>query len=231
MTLPRLSLLPAIKRGRHRQSDASAEVADAALRARRPQVLARCRNMCAGCRYVARNPAHLDVHHLDDDHHNNEEENLVAACHTCHPCQHVGELSSRTDHWAQGLGLRSGLAHIPEIGPADLNLLMRAIGAALLDEQARGDAHAIYDEIMARTEVTRHRLGAWKAADIAAAMAQLSDEQYAHRARVLEQERLVFSAQVLRSVGQEFLRDYPTLPVSAWSSVSTGADNTGQPAR
>jgi hypothetical protein len=100
---------------------------------------------------------------------------------------------------------------------------MRAIGAALLDEQSRADALHIYEEIMERTEVTEQRLGAWKAADFAAAMAQLSDEQYRYRHKVLQPERLVFSQKVLEVVGREFVADYPSLPVSAWPTVAARA--------
>jgi len=217
-----LSLLPAIKRRRARQSDARADVADAALRARRPSVLARHRNVCAGCGYPAKDPSHLDVHHRDDDHHNNEDSNLVAACHTCHPYQHIGEVSVRADAWAEGLGKKSGLAHVPEIEPSDLNLLLRAIGAAMLEESTRSDAIEIYEEIMGRTDVTSARLGAWKAADFAAAMAQLNDEQYQHRGKALKGERLVFSEKVLEVVGREFVKDYPSLPVASWPLVAGG---------
>ena len=215
-----LALIPAITRRRARHSDARAEVADAALRARRPSVLARHRHVCAGCGYAAKNASHLDVHHLDDDHHNNDDSNLVAACHTCHPYQHIGEVSVRADHWASGLGKRSGFAHVPEIEARDMNLLLRAVGAAMLDDASRGDALEIYEELMARTEVSEQRLGAWKAADFAAAMAQLTDEQYRHRNRALAGERLVFSQKVLEVVGREFVKDYPSLPVASWAQVA-----------
>lgn len=220
MSTPRLSLVPGIKRGVARQDDARAEVADAALRARRPAVLARYRHQCAACGYGAKNAAHLDVHHLNDNHADNDESNLVAACHVCHPYQHVGEVAVRADAWAEGLGKKSGLAHVPELQPADLNLLLRAVGAAMLEPSTRDDAIEIYEEIMSRTEVTRTRLGAWKAADFAAAMAQLTDEQYAHRHKVLEPERLVFSEKVMEAIGREFVADYPSLPVAAWPAVA-----------
>lgn len=216
----KLNLLPAIKRRRSRSMDASAEVADAALRARRPGVLARSRNTCAACGYQVRQEAHLDIHHLDDDHANNDESNLVAACHTCHPYQHIGEMAARADQWAQGLGAKTGLAHIPEISAADLNLLLRAIGAAMLDPEAREQAQQIYEELMTRTELTEQRLGAWKAQDFAAAMAQLTPEQYEHRHRVLGEERLMFSPKILEFLGEEFRKDYASLPTAAWADVA-----------
>jgi intracellular multiplication protein IcmJ len=220
MALPRLTLVPGIKRGLARRDDARAEVADAALRARRPAVLQRYRNQCAGCGYTAKVTAHLDVHHLNDNHADNDDANLVAACHVCHPYQHVGEVSVRADAWAEGLGKKSGLAHLPELQPRDLNLLLRAVGAAMLDPSTRDDALEIYEELMSRTDVTSVRLGAWKAADFAAAMAQLNDEQYAHRHKVLEPERLVFSERVMEAIGREFVADYPSLPVAAWPAVA-----------
>jgi intracellular multiplication protein IcmJ len=220
MALPPLTLVPGIKRGLARRDDARAEVADAALRARRPAVLQRFRNQCAGCGYTAKVAAHLDVHHLNDNHADNDDANLVAACHVCHPYQHVGEVSVRADAWAEGLGKKSGLAHLPELQARDLNLLLRAVGAAMLDPATREDATEIYEELMARTEVTSTRLGAWKAADFAAAMAQLTDEQYAHRSKVLEPERLVFSERVMEAIGREFVADYPSLPVAAWPAVA-----------
>jgi intracellular multiplication protein IcmJ len=220
MALPRLTLVPGIKRGLARRDDARAEVADAALRARRPAVLERHRHQCAGCGYTAKVAAHLDVHHLNDNHADNDDANLVAACHVCHPYQHVGEVSVRADAWAEGLGKKSGLAHLPELQARDLNLLLRAVGAAMLDPSTREEATEIYEELMARTEVTSTRLGAWKAADFAAAMAQLTDEQYAHRNKVLEPERLVFSERVMEAIGREFVADYPSLPVAAWPAVA-----------
>jgi hypothetical protein len=234
MSAARLELLPAIKRRRARQLDARADVADAALKARRPSVLARHRNTCAACGYAAKEASHLDVHHLDDDHANNDEANLVAACHTCHPYQHIGEVAVRADAWAEGLGKKSGLAHVPELSARDMNLLLRAVGAAMLDPQARDDAQEIYEELMNRTDVTQRRLGAWKAADFAAAMAQLTDEQYRYRHKVLATERLVFSQKVLEVIGREFTRDYPSLPVAAWPAVASGvagsASSSGAPA-
>jgi hypothetical protein len=166
---------------------------------------------------------------LDDDHANNDEANLVAACHACHPYQHVGEVAVRADQWAEGLGKKSGLAHLPEIKASDLNLLLRAIGAALIDPQTRAEAREIYEELMSRTDQTQQRFGAWKAADFAAAMAQLTPEEYLHRHKVLEAERLVFSEKVLEVLGREFAKDYPSLPVTSWSAVAAGAGVGGKP--
>lgn len=222
MSLVRLPLLPAIKRKLTRSKDAKADVADAALKAKRPGVLARYKTTCAACRYVAKDPKHLDVHHVDDDHQNNDDANLAAACHTCHPYQHIGEVSRRPEAFAESMGRKTLLAWIPEVSAADMNLLQRAIGAALQDEEAKDEAQQILEILLDRSEATKEMYGTWHAADFAAAMAQLTHEQYAARADALDGLRLMFSEGLLKRLGQEFMSDYPSLSVSNWPQVAQG---------
>lgn len=217
-----LKLLPGIKRRLTRQQDARSEVADAGLRAKRPGVLARHRMTCAGCRYVTKNAQHLDVHHFDDDHQNNDDDNLVAACHACHPYQHIGEVSVRTDQWAESIGRQTILAHIPELGAADVSLLQRAIGAAMLDDSTEDEATEILNVLLERSEATKEMFGTWFARDFAGAMSVLTTQQYADREEAIKAERLMFSEGLLRKLGKEFMTDYPSRPVSTWSQVTQG---------
>ena len=216
-----LRLLPGIKRRLTRRNDASSDAADAGLRAKRPGVLAKHRYICQGCLYTARVAQHLDVHHFDDDHHNNDDANLAPACHTCHPYQHIGELSVRADEWGEGLGKKSTLATIPEVDAVDMNLLQRALGAALLDPAEAEIAEQIHVELLRRADFTREcAFGTSAPRDFAAAMAQLNPEQYEAREEVLGDQRLLFSKGVLERLGREFKADYPSLPVSTWDAIA-----------
>lgn len=215
-----LPLILGIKRKRARQSDAQADAADAALKAKRPGVLNRQRNTCQGCGYVGKQAVHLDVHHVDDDHQNNADENLALACHTCHPYQHIGELAKRTDAFGEGLGEQTRIATVPEISASDLNLLMRAMGVALNDPEEAKVAKRVLEVLARRMTVTKHTFGTYLPKDFAAGMAQLEHDQYMARSDVLRDQRLVFRDVLLQKFGTEFAADHPTLPLKAWSSVS-----------
>lgn len=218
-----LSLVLSIKRGVFRSKDSGSEMADQVLRSKRPGVLSRHRMTCRACGYKVRVAGHLDVHHLDDDHANNDDDNLAALCHTCHPVNHIGEISHRSE-FAEGLGAKTLLAYVPEIEPSDMGLLQRAIGAALHDPALRDQARAIQQELLARSDITREMFGTWHAKDFAGALAQLTPAQYALRAEVLQGQRLMFNEPVLRHLGKELYDDYPSLPPGSWPQATQGLD-------
>lgn len=223
-----LKLVIGIKRLRFRENDPRRSRADAEFAAKRPGVLASQAYTCAGCSYISKVSSHLDVHHLDDDHHNNEPANLVAACHTCHPYQHVGELVRRTDVRGEGLGNVTLLASIPEVDAANMNLLQRALGVALLDEREAPFAKRIIERLAERANLVEEEFGSFRPADVAAGMATLNDAQYGARVDVVDDIRLLFNADTLKMLGQEMVKDCPALPVKVWkdaaSSLQRGSD-------
>lgn len=224
-----LSLLIGIKRSIFRANDPRRARSDAEFRARRPAALERHQHKCGGCGYESKQKGHLDVHHLDDNHDNNGEDNLVPACHTCHPYQHVGELARRTptepggvEVGGEGLGRMSLLALIPELEPADLNLLQRAIGVALLDPATKPLAEKMVTRLSSRASWAQAEFGSFKPADFAAAMGRLNDEEYAFRSEAVADLRLVFAAEHLTKLGRQFLSDNPSMPLSSWPMVAAG---------
>jgi len=219
-----LSLILGIKRLRFREGDPRRARADAEFSAKRSGVLSRHQYTCQGCRYVSRESAHLDVHHLDDNHHNNDDANLAPACHTCHPYQHVGELVRRTDVAGEGLGKATLIAAIPEIGPADLNLLQRAIGSALLDEAEAPIARQMVERLAERATWVKAEFGTFKPADFAGAFAALTDEQYAARRDAVDDLRLLFNEDTLMRLGREMARDCPAMPLATWPDVARGVE-------
>jgi intracellular multiplication protein IcmJ len=215
-----LRLIPGIKRTRFRANDPRSGKADAEFAAKRPNVLARHKLTCQGCGYVSKVARALDVHHLDDNHHNNGDDNLVPACHLCHPYQHVGELARRSvDVVGEGLGELTRIASVPEIGARDLNLLMRAIGAALLDDAEKPIAKRILKVLMDRSEWTQAEFGSSLPRDLSAAMNALSDAEYAAREDAMADQRVVFGVAHLKRVGQQLAQDYPSMPLKSWQGV------------
>lgn len=214
-------LLLGIKRRVFRDNDAKASRADAEFRALRPGALAQQQYRCVFCGYRSSEkfPGHQDLHHLDDDHQNNAPDNLLVACQTCHPYHHVGEVARRDGRPAEGLGAKTMLAVIPEVSPADLNLLQRAIGAALKNEDERPVAEEIIRAFAGRCDVTKDEFGTYDPASFAAAMAELSEAEYAHRGDAIADLRLLFKASLLNKVGEQFLLDNPGMGVERWASV------------
>lgn len=227
-----LKLLLGVKRLRFRANDSRSGKADAEFKAKRKPALARQGYKCAGCGYKSSDKfSHLDLHHADDNHHNNEETNLLVACHTCHPYQHVGELVRRTDVPAEGLGKRTKIASVPELSAVDLNLLQRAIGAALKDPAEAAYASKMMQVLEGRQLYVKADFGTCSPADFAAAMFQLSAEEYAHRGDAIEDLRLLFNEDVLKIIGSEFLLDNPSMPVERWPSVAKSVESRKVPGR
>jgi hypothetical protein len=229
-----LQLLLGVKRRLNRKDDANHQKADAEFSAKRKGILEAHRFICQGCGYeskpdaAAKKAPNLDVHHLDDDHHNNQDSNLCPACHTCHPYQHVGELSYRTDARAAGaptseaLGRFTRIAFIPEISPADLNLLQRVIGYALNDPKEAEMAKKMIGHLADRAFVTKRVYGTFMPADFAGAMSMLTNDEYAQRDDAIADLRLLFNEKTLLSLGSEMMKDYPTMPISSWPSIGHG---------
>lgn len=217
-----LSLVLGIKRSLFREDDPRRAKADAEFKAKRPLILAKHNYACQGCLYESKQGAHMDVHHRDDDHKNNDEANLAPACHTCHPYQHVGELVRRVDIGGEGLGRSTLIAAIPEISALDLNLLQRAIGVALLDEQEAPMARRMIEHLAERAIWVKAEFGTFKPADFAAAMAALKPDEYAGRGDAIKDLRLLFNEDTTKKLGREMAVDYPTMPLSSWTEVSNG---------
>jgi intracellular multiplication protein IcmJ len=223
-----LRLFIGIKRLRFRANDPRSKKADAEYLAKRPGVLARHKQTCAGCGYVSKVSRALDVHHLDDNHHNNEETNLVPACHLCHPYQHVGELGRRVGIGGEGLGKNSFVATIPEISARDLNLLQRAVGAALQDEKEVEIARKIMLAFLDRSKWTKSEFSSDSPRDFAAAMSMLTDAEYAARDDAVEDQRLVFQLPHLRVMGKQLMEDFPSMPLKSWQGVHDAAVAKGR---
>ena len=222
-----IKLLLSIKRLSFRVNDANSAEADRALGAKRRNILRQQQHICQGCGYTSKPSddklrSHLDVHHLDDDHHNNEDANLCVICHMCHPYQHVGEISHRSDSMAQTMGAKTAITAVPEIAPSDLNLLQRAIGVALLDPAEAEIAKGIYDALTKRSKPVERDFGSFKAADFAAAFAELfkrTPQDYDHREAYISDLRLRFSHDLLRQFGAEFVIDNKSVPISCWGEI------------
>jgi intracellular multiplication protein IcmJ len=212
-------LLLSVKRRVFRQNDAQAAIHDQAFKAKRTNALQRHKFTCAGCRYMSKASAHLDVHHLDDDHTNQADENLVAVCHICHNCQHIGEADAR---FAKGMAQprHTMIATIPEIAASDLNLLQRAIGVALMDEQEQAIALKVAGRLAARGAVTEGLFGSNATSSWAGAMASMTPEQFAARETVIAGERLLLHPEELKKLGREMMTDNPTLPLTKWANVA-----------
>lgn len=217
-----LSLILGIKRSRFREGDSRREKADAEFAAKRPAALMRHKFMCQACGYESKEPVNLDVHHFDDDHHNNADDNLLPACHTCHPYQHIGELVKRVGVKGEGLGAETLIATIPEISASDLNLLQRAIGVALLDEKEAPVAKEMIKILGDRAYWTKSEFGTYKPGDFAAAMWKLTDEEYGARDEVISDQRLLFNEKYLMELGREMVANYPSMPLSSWPDVAKG---------
>ena len=205
-----------------RDADPRRQRADAEFSAKRGGVLAKHNYTCQGCRYTSRESMHLDVHHVDDNHHNNDDANLVPACHTCHPYQHIGELVRRTDIGGEGLGKVTLVASIPEIDSVNLNLLQRALGVALLDPAEEPVARQIIEHLGERANWVKAEFGSYRPADFAACFSRLSDVEYVNRVSVIDDLRVLFNVETLKKIGREMALDCPALPVAVWGDVVVG---------
>lgn len=232
-----LKLLLSIKRSIFRKDDNASHKADQAFRAKRQNILTQQGYTCQGCGYISKASApgsagpahkcHFDVHHRDDNHANNEDSNLATACHMCHSYQHVGHTGLTRLNKQDGLyiseaemyGDKTSIASMPELSAVDFNLLQRAIGFAMLDEKESLIAQGIYEAFAQRANYVEEEFGSMKPSDFAAALGRLPEESYTSREASISDLRLCFNSDSLKEFGQEFMRDYPSLPISNWASV------------
>lgn len=221
----------AIKRKTHRRDDAKAAQADAEFAAVRQSVLKRHGWRCVDCgwkserRPGAKEPCSLQVHHLNDDHTDNREDNLAPKCALDHAYHHIGcEAASAGGH--PGMAAQMRVAHAPDIGASDLNLLQMAIGAAWKDAALGPAARAIYERLMRLTRPVLQAWGTHHAKDFAAAFAAMTPAQY--EARRVDDLRIVFHPDVLQRLAQTWKQDYPLMPPAAWAELARKEETSGR---
>lgn len=228
------ALVLGVKRRIHRKDDKDAQRADVQFRAQRPGALSRAKYQCIFCGF--RSKSLNEVHHLDDNHHNNADENLACVCKWCHPYHHVGEAarSGKTDGLEAGhLPPKAlGLMRVPteaQISGQDLNHLMRAIGIGLADEQEAATAQKIFELLFSANlfkqtarsffpkDETITRLDA---SNLAAGFAQLTNDEYALREKILADVRIVYHPTLLKRWGVQLKGDQNAFSdPSQWSSL------------
>lgn len=217
-------LLVGIKRRMFRQNDKQAKEADAAFRAQRKGALERANYRCIFCGFKSQKSN--EVHHLDNNHHNNDPKNLACVCKWCHPYHHIGEAARRPI--PQGLEeghlgpKATALFRVPKdapISPQDMNHLMRAIGIALSDEKEAPYAKKIFDMLISKDmleETARafmprkeEKITRLNPLDMAAALSQLTDDEYQARESVLSDVRLAYAPGTLAQWGRAIKAEQP----------------------
>lgn len=196
------------------------EMADREYRAVRPQILDRGGYKCVFCGWKSRTSN--ECHHLSGNHADNSPENLKVVDALCHGYQHLGQRASQEQFASDNFGDKSVLAAIPEIPASDVNLLLRAIGVALGNEEEAPIAKAILKVLANRAYPVKEALGTYFPGDFAAAMTneRLTDRQYEEVANQLFGSlRLIFHEKILMKEAEKFKVDYPTLTFENWSAV------------
>lgn len=213
-----LSLLISVVRDAalYRPNNPRREAADAEYKARRPAALERGRYRCVFCGWTSHSN---ECHHIDGNHANNEDSNFAVVDTLCHGYQHLGQTAAQSPYSADGMGVNTLLAAVPELTGETMNLLQRAIGVALHDEKEAKIATIISKHLLTRARPVREAFETFKPGDFAAAMCELTDEEYESRARVVKDLRLLFHADVLKHQGARFKAEFPALPVSAWQDI------------
>lgn len=171
---------------------------------------------CVCCGWVSRSN---ECHHIDGNHANNNDDNYAVVDVLCHGYQHLGQLATQNPYSADSLGAKTVLAAVPELSAATLNLLQRAIGVAMLDEKEAKVAALISKSLTARTRAVREAFETYEAGDFAAAMCEMTDEEYESRARVVGPLRLLFHTDILKHEGARFKAEFPALPISTWEDI------------
>jgi intracellular multiplication protein IcmJ len=206
----------------YRANSARRDNADAEYRAVRPAAMQAGRYTCVFCSWVSR--GNNECHHRDGNHANNTQENFAVVDTLCHAYHHLGQAEVQNRFVAEKLGTKTILAAIPEVPAADLNLLQKAVGVALLQEGEVEMAKSIMRALAERAEPVRDALGSHRPGDIATAMLRLTDQEYENRGAVTGPLRLIFSQDVLEGEGRKFGEDFPGLPFETWKSVFKNAD-------
>lgn len=214
--------------GTMRNNSAASEAADAEFRAKRKTHLQRTQYRCAFCGLASE---WNEVHHLDGNHANNDMPNFATACYLCHGYHHLGQRALGMGVAGKGQGEPIGLALIPEIAAADLNLLIMAAGAAMADPQEGPTARLVLKELFSsagRADAVGRAYAvdpAAAAADMAAALAQLakkSPQDYEDRAQAVAGLRIVPHAKTVLALGERFLNEFKSMPVKDWLQVFNG---------
>ena len=215
-----VKLVIGIKRRIFRVDDKQSAAADSEYHAKRPQALKAGRFTCIHCGYTSQNST--EIHHWDDNHHNNSEDNLRCNCKMCHPHHHVGQasLDAAASQVSEHLGKKTYMAVVPEMSAAEFALFQRALGVALLDPNTKNIANEILKRLGDRAKAVKGTWGTLWPADFAAAMSNLSDNEYDSRESVVQDLALLFHVDILRQIGSETLKEQTAMPVSVWSKVA-----------
>jgi intracellular multiplication protein IcmJ len=205
----------------YRPNNPLRERADAEYKAVRPAFIKKRDHKCEFCGFQS--PKYIECHHSDGNHSNNAESNFVAADTLCHAYHHIGQHGGRVRFGADALRGVTLCAAVPEVSIADMNLLQRAIGAALLDESSASEAREILKALVSRREPVREAFESFLPEDFAAAMMSMSADAYSNREVVMGDLRLIFHVDVLKHEGQRFLEENASLPISTWDSIARNA--------
>lgn len=219
--MPKLDI--GIKRRLHRRDDARATGADAEFAALRNPALERARYKCVCCGLesspVGNRPSSLQVHHADDDHANNAPENLQIHCDLDHAVHHIG-CDAPSDGGHPGWASQMRMAYIPALSSEDVNLLQRAIGAALAEPALSQVAQKMMSLLSVLTLPVRDVYGSYHAKDFAAAMAAVTDVQYEDRK--VDGLRVLFHPNLLKNAGAQMVTDQPLMAPKNWQSLDLG---------
>ncbi len=218
----RLDLLPGVARGAwRRRGDPKTDAADREYRAKRPGVLSSHAYSCRFCGVQA--PDAMEVHHLDGDHSHNTDLNLVAACVFCHPVNHLGNSSLRTDDaQSEAAGQFATLIHLPGLSQADLSHLMRTIGHVRVhgSESEKAEAHQLYEQIARYEQHFNAGFGSPKVVNVAQALKECSDEAYrTHVPRIFHDVRVIFRLSAVEKLARRFSKQFDALPISTWPLI------------
>lgn len=217
-----------IKRALFRDNDSSAGVADAEFAALRGKALRMAEYRCVFCGYESppRGPkgtTNLQVHHADDDHHNNDPSNLKSTCSLDHAAHHIG-CDAPSAGGDMGWASQMRVAYLPELSVQDLNLLQRALGAAMKDQQLKDVALECYGLLCTLVKPVADAYGTNKSKDFAAAMGAMSQGEYADR--IVDGLRIIFHPDLLKQAGAEMLADNEMLKPKTWKVVADGIRNS-----
>ena len=198
--------------------NAKSEMADREYKAVRKSILEKGKYSCVYCGWRSRTSN--ECHHQNGNHGDNSVENLVVADSLCHGYHHLGQRASVEKFAPDNLGDKSVLAAIPEVDGKDLNLLLRAIGVAMQNEEEAPIAKEILATLANRARAVKSGLGSFFPGDFAAAMTneRLTDKQYEDVQRELMGSiKLIYHETVLKEEAKKFKVDFPSLPFESWS--------------
>lgn len=226
----RMGLIPdlivGIKRRVQRHSDTKAQEAEAQFRAARKPAMAAANYTCIHCGFRSENLN--EVYHVDNNHANNDPKNLKCVCNLCHPYHHVGEPSKSKQ--AKGLeeghlGNSTRLIRVPAasaVSPQDMNHLMRVLGIALSDEKEAPRAREIH-RLLANASLLREMREHYASDEpkvMAAAMQQLTDDEYNARLEAVKDLRIVYRESYLQQLGRGLKKEQPAFAnPEAWESL------------